>query len=63
MFITHHQEVFTVFVQQLVHVGTGSILNRPAASQLKPITRTNCCTYTVNTPDDGQLNMPETCRG
>jgi hypothetical protein len=45
MFIAHLQEVFTVHVQELVR----SIVTRPAASQLKRTTRTNCCTYTVNT--------------
>jgi hypothetical protein len=58
MFTAHHQEVFTVYVQQLVCVtclgdwllaGSGwtiSILTQPAASQLKHITHTNCCTCT-----------------
>jgi hypothetical protein len=43
IFIAHYQEAFTVYVQQLVRV------TRPAASQPKRITRTNYCTYTVNT--------------
>jgi hypothetical protein len=43
VFIAHHQEVFTVYVQQLVRVihlgewqlvGSGWILTRPAASHL-----------------------------
>jgi hypothetical protein len=47
MFIVHHQEVFTVYVLQLVRViRLGDWL---LASQLKRITHTNCCTYTVNT--------------
>jgi hypothetical protein len=49
MFIAHHQEVFTVYVHQLVHVictvnwqlvGSGwssSFLTQPAASQLKHV--------------------------
>jgi hypothetical protein len=56
MFIAHHRDVFTVYIQQLVRVirliwlaiGCSSILIRPAASQLKRITRTKCCTYTVD---------------
>jgi hypothetical protein len=54
MFIAHHKEVFTVYVQQLVRVkclswlGAGPVrmellnLAGPAASQLH-LTRTNCC--------------------
>jgi hypothetical protein len=51
IFIAHHQEVFTVYVQQLVRVIrlSSSILTRQAASQFKRITRTNCRTYTVYT--------------
>jgi hypothetical protein len=55
VFIAHHQEVFTVYVQQLVRViGSGDRLLEfhpdPASSQSpKRITRTNCCIYTVNT--------------
>jgi hypothetical protein len=59
MFIAHHQEVFTVYIQQLVR----SILTQPAASQLKRITRTNCCTYTVNTSWWWAISLPKTCRG
>jgi hypothetical protein len=55
LFIAHHQEVFTVYVQQLVRIirlgdwplagsGWSSTLTRPAASHLKGVTRTNCCT-------------------
>jgi hypothetical protein len=54
MFIAHHQDVFTVYVQKLVRVTrlgdwNSSILTQPAASQLNRITPTNCYTYTVNT--------------
>jgi hypothetical protein len=61
VFIVHHQEVFTVYVQKLVRViGLSSILTRPAASQLTRITRANCCTYTVNTCWWWAINTPET---
>jgi hypothetical protein len=44
MFIAHHQEVFTVHVQQLVQFHPD-----PTSCQSpKRITRTSCCTYTVN---------------
>jgi hypothetical protein len=52
MFIAHHQEVFTVYVQQLVR-GIRYINWQLAGSgwnsQPKHITRTNRCTFTVNT--------------
>jgi hypothetical protein len=70
MFIAHHQEVFTVYVQQLVCVIRLSWLaagqdgpSCPAASQLKRITHTNCCPYTAITSWWWAVNMPETCRG
>jgi hypothetical protein len=55
-----HQKVFTVYGQQMVSViclgdwqmagsGWNYIPTWPAASQLKWLTHTNCCTYTVNT--------------
>jgi hypothetical protein len=53
MYTAHHQAVFTVY----------SILTRPAASQLKRITRTNCCTYTVHTSWWWAAYMPEKCMG
>jgi hypothetical protein len=31
----------------------------PADTQLKRTTRTNCCTYTLLPPDDGQLVIPK----
>jgi hypothetical protein len=57
MFTAHHQDVFNVYVQQLVDVirlgdwllagsgGNSSTLTQPAARQPKCITRTNCCIY------------------
>jgi hypothetical protein len=43
VFIAHHQEVFTVYVQQLVRImAVGRV-------RMERITRTSCCTYTVNT--------------
>jgi hypothetical protein len=49
MFIAHYREVLTVYVQQLA-AGRIRMEFHPdprAASQLKRITRTNRCTYTV----------------
>jgi hypothetical protein len=66
LFIAHHQEVYTVYIY--IAVGTcykltGRWLGQPATSQLKRITRTNCCTYTVSTSWWWAINTPETCRG
>jgi hypothetical protein len=49
MFIANHQEVFTVYTHSNWYVLYSSIQTRPATSQLKHITCTICCTYTVNT--------------
>jgi hypothetical protein len=50
VFIAHHQEVFTVYVQQLVRVIRLSLLAAGRVRiELQRITRINCCTYTVNT--------------
>jgi hypothetical protein len=35
------------------------IPTRPADSQLKRTTRTNCCVYTLLPPDDGHLASPK----
>jgi hypothetical protein len=55
-----------VYMQQLVRavrlsklVVPSSIPSRPADSQLKRTTRTNCCIYTLLPPDDGQLAHPK----
>jgi hypothetical protein len=44
IYIAHHQEVFTIYVQQFVRV-----IRLGGCQSHKRITRTNCCTYTVNT--------------
>jgi hypothetical protein len=66
IFITHHQEVFTVYVQQLVRVircwpGQECQPDPTSCQSPKPITRTNYCIYTVNTSWWWAINTPETC--
>jgi hypothetical protein len=63
-FTAHHQEVLTVYIQQLVlYILVDWLLVGSAASQLERIIRTNCCTYTVNTSWRWPVNMSKTCRG
>jgi hypothetical protein len=48
LFISHHHEVFTVHVQQLVHA-IHSHLDPTSCQSRKHTTHTDCCTYTVIT--------------
>jgi hypothetical protein len=63
IFIAHRQEVFTVYVQQLVRVIRLGDWLLTSSQSLERTIRTNCCTYTVNTSWWWAINMPETCRG
>jgi uncharacterized membrane protein YecN with MAPEG domain len=59
IFTAHHRELFIVYVQQW-----NQFHPDPASCQSpERITRTNCCTYTVNTSWWWAINMSETCRG
>jgi hypothetical protein len=49
VFIAHHQEVFTVYVEKLVRVIRLGDWQLVSGQSPKRITRTNCCTYTMNT--------------
>jgi hypothetical protein len=65
IFVAHYQEVYYIYIQQLVRVMLFSWLSlgrRPTDSQLKSTTRTNCCIYIYYTSWEWATNMPETCR-
>jgi hypothetical protein len=49
-------------MQKLVRLSwlsAGQVPTRPADSQLRRTTRTNCHIYTLLPPDDGQLASPK----